>query len=403
MIGAARVTNRLPTLPCNSCYRHVAFRNIHCLPTTRGKLKLPEGVEQKGVGWGERNGPSHSNVVAMQGATAKVLTLSGYLQSYNNFIHDWRSVCWALQPTEELQRAAQEYYDGILTSHNVTVTEHTRVVNVHLRRGDYVGKAGFHGLLSLEYYESALEGIRSRLQQLEPQSAAEGMVVVVLTEQENVEWCKANMNWGERHGVRQTVRGRRPRPPCPRRADRRPLLQICADAKGKRCKGEMTDMYALALGDFLVIANSSFSWWAHFFGKCMADLQGWWSVGSSIAHRTAASFRTTVFPHRWYTKRLTQDRSKTWDFVPSDGAPSPPPSPAPRAAHPRRRSPRAQPRQGVPAGAQQRQGQMRRESRRSPSPPARSGRHGVVVHHEHHRRKGHKQHLPAGVQLPRTE
>ena len=65
----------------------------------------------------------------------------------HNFQEHWESVCWAFAPTEETQKAAQDYFDEILA--NVSVTEHTRVVTVHLRRGDYVGKAGIHGLLTV--------------------------------------------------------------------------------------------------------------------------------------------------------------------------------------------------------------------------------------------------------------
>ena len=65
----------------------------------------------------------------------------------HNFQEHWESVCGAFAPTEETQRAAQDYFDEILG--NITVTEHTRVVTVHLRRGDYVGKAGIHGLLTV--------------------------------------------------------------------------------------------------------------------------------------------------------------------------------------------------------------------------------------------------------------
>jgi len=65
----------------------------------------------------------------------------------HNFQEHWETVCWAFAPTEETQKAAQDYFDEILG--NISVTEHTRVVTVHLRRGDYVGKAGIHGLLTV--------------------------------------------------------------------------------------------------------------------------------------------------------------------------------------------------------------------------------------------------------------
>ena len=107
------------------------------------------------------------------------------------------------------------------------MTNDTKVVMVHLRRGDYVVKQGTHGLLTVEYYDKGLAMIRSRIAKENPSAAAEGMVVIVMTEQENVEWCRANLKWGQESGVKQT---------------------ICANAKGKRCHGEIVDMMAMSLG-----------------------------------------------------------------------------------------------------------------------------------------------------------
>ena len=69
---------------------------------------------------------------------------------------------------------------------------------MHVRRGDYVGKKEVHGAVTIEYYTKGLEMLRSKLLKLEPESAAEGMIVVVLTEAESVPWCKENMKWGEK-------------------------------------------------------------------------------------------------------------------------------------------------------------------------------------------------------------
>ena len=145
--------------------------------------------------------------------------------------------------------------------------------------------------MQLEYYTAGLAMIRSRLTKINPAASAEGMVVVVMTEQENVNWCKENMEkkWGDAEGVRVT---------------------ICADAKGKRCNGEIVDMMALALGDFLIIANSTFSWWSHFFGHCRKALDGWWSAQSGIALKRNSPTEVTVMPHRWYTARLKNQRPK---------------------------------------------------------------------------------------------
>ena len=75
--------------------------------------------------------------------------------------------------------------------------------------------------MTLEYYKKGLEMLRSKLLKLEPKSAAEGMLVIVMTEAENVDWCRKNMNWGAADGVSKT---------------------ICAIPEGSRCKGEIVDM-----------------------------------------------------------------------------------------------------------------------------------------------------------------
>ena len=62
--------------------------------------------------------------------------------------------------------------------------------------------------------------------------------MVVMTEQENVEWCKKNLQFGRAEGVQRT---------------------ICADAQGKRCRGEIVDMFALSLGDYLIVVRISFA------------------------------------------------------------------------------------------------------------------------------------------------
>ena len=54
-------------------------------------------------------------------------------------------VCWALRPRKEIQEQAQKYLDDTLSKANVTRTKNTRLVMVHLRRGDYVAQS-MHGL-----------------------------------------------------------------------------------------------------------------------------------------------------------------------------------------------------------------------------------------------------------------
>lgn len=80
--------------------------------------------------------------------------------------------------------------------------------------------------MTLEYYRKGLEMLRAKLLKLEPESAAEGMLVIVMTETENLPWCEKTMKFGEAEGVRKT---------------------ICAIPEGSRCKGEIIDMLSTIL------------------------------------------------------------------------------------------------------------------------------------------------------------
>jgi hypothetical protein len=78
-------------------------------------------------------------------------------------------------------------------------------------------------------------------------------------------------------------------------------------------------MYAaMALGDFLIIANSSFSWWSQFFTHCKRELDGWWEVEDTTVKRSKSSFEAIVMPYRWYTGRLNRMRPKTYDLIRTD-------------------------------------------------------------------------------------
>jgi hypothetical protein len=239
-----------------------------------------------------------------QDSSTKVIRLNGFTQSYLAFQSDWQDVCWALQPRHTIQQQAMSFLDEILAQPGVGMTSLTKVVTVHLRRGDYVKRAGHHGTMTADYYTAGIAMIRSRVFKADPAAAAEGLVVVVFTEQSEVEWCKSNMKWGKAEGVR---------------------LTICAEPKGKRCKGELVDMFALSLGDYLIIANSTFSWWSHFFKKCMQELPGWYTA---IAATTALQARqtgaegasvlalgATVFPYRWFTHNLGNSRPLVFDLL----------------------------------------------------------------------------------------
>ena len=42
-----------------------------------------------------------------------------------------------------------------------------------------------------------------------------------------------------------------------------------------RCQGEEVDLLAMSLADFIILSNSTFSWWAHFFHSCRTRIVDW--------------------------------------------------------------------------------------------------------------------------------
>ena len=275
-LSLAIASNRLPVIECNSCYRHEALRQFHCYPARQGRPTLPTGVKTHIIRWGEAQpDASHAHVVDYMSTKADVVWLKGFTQSFYSFQQHWPAVCWALRPRIEIQQKAQKYIDDILLASGVNITNRTHVVMVHIRRGDYVSRGDYHGTLTKEYYTNALQMIRAQVAKADPDAAKEGLVVITFGEQTEIDWCRKNMVWARKDGIQAS---------------------ICADAKGKRCSGELVDMYALALGHWLIIANSSFSWWSHFFRLCRKRLRGWHLASSTVLART--KLEASVFPHR---------------------------------------------------------------------------------------------------------
>ena len=309
-ISLALAANRMPMIECSSCYRFEALRQLHCYPSKGGRPILPPGVKTHVIRWGEgQPDASHAHVQDYMSTDKDVVWLKGFTQSFYSFQQHWAQVCWALRPRLQIQEEAQRYFDGVLLRSGVEITSRTRVVTVHIRRGDYVSKSDYHGTLSREYYTNALQMIRTRVAKEDLAAAQEGLVVVVFGEQKEMAWCRENMQWTMKDGVKAS---------------------ICADAKGSRCRGELVDMYALGLGHWLIIANSSFSWWSHFFRLCRKKLgegAGAGQVGQAAAeawHLVASKvlaprpLGATVFPYLWYTHKLKDLRQKTFDLMTTD-------------------------------------------------------------------------------------
>ena len=122
-----------------------------------------------------------------------------------------------------------------------------------IRRGDYVAKQHFHGVLPISYYEQALNLLRSRAD-VEPE---------VFVFSDEPDWCKQNLKLSCNFEVMGSY------------------IQTTATKKGR----EDVDLYLMSMCNHAILANSSFAWWGAWFG----DLQ-------------RRSTRTVIAPQQWFTE-----------------------------------------------------------------------------------------------------
>jgi len=134
-------------------------------------------------------------------------SLSGYFQSEKHFKHN----------SDLIKSKFLNFKPKIQESINSIATQlplNTELTAIHVRRGDYVYKQGFHALLDMSYYESAKEVIGG------------GQTYVVFSD--DVEWCKSNFD--DSHYVVES-------------------------------DDPFVDLGLMSYCDNFIIANSSFSWW----------------------------------------------------------------------------------------------------------------------------------------------
>ena len=119
-------------------------------------------------------------------------------------------------------------------------------VCVHVRRGDYLEKAGSHlGFVGLEYFEQAIRWIQERV-------AFPHFFVF----SDDIMWCESNLRFSLPHTFVSS-----------------PVLQ----------KGDTSyEMFLMSLCKHFIISNSTYSWWAAWLSK--SDL------------------KLVVTPERWFSK-----------------------------------------------------------------------------------------------------
>lgn len=117
-----------------------------------------------------------------------------------------------------------EVYSLILKQNNIT--------SLHIRRGDYVTNkyaAKFHGVLSLDYYNDAMNCIENQL----------GKQLFVIFS-DDVEWAQKTFS----------------------------IRENCYVVNNKGYEFSAIDMYLMSLCKNNIIANSTYSWWGAWLNKC---------------------------------------------------------------------------------------------------------------------------------------
>ncbi len=124
-------------------------------------------------------------------------------------------------------------------------------VAIHVRRADYVGNPFYVDLFANGYYERAM---------------AEFTDEKFLVFSDDIEWCK-----------------------------KQEIFKDCAFSEGN---DEITDMNLMASCKAIIIANSSFSWWAAYLskGKVIAPKE-WYTLASP--HDDETSIASTRCPDEW--------------------------------------------------------------------------------------------------------
>ena len=170
------------------------------------------------------------------------------------------------------------------------MTKHSRTIALHVRKGDYAlrNHPTKYGLLTIQYYIEGVRLIRDQVARTEPNSIDE-LIAIVFTTQESVSWCVKEFTPQllKLHLVKSIV--------CANTSAFAVDKQTKIPIEAERCKGEDVDIFAMSLTDYIILANSTFSWWAHFFQTCRLRILDWWEKNRE-RHLTKASYFSRWVP-----------------------------------------------------------------------------------------------------------
>jgi len=281
VVALAQRFNMLPVIPCRKFAKlHTSpFFNFHCVDTRY--------VKWKGIGDGSNShhGLTYQKDIERRSSIGMHTSISGYSQEWSSIGYGKSPICWAQRPDLETQKQTMKYWrDVVLVNITEHMNEHTTVVAVHVRRGDYVSKSKkeVHGALGKDYYRDSWYRIQGRIGLNHPQ-AAENIVVLVFAASNSIEWARAEL--------KDTFRGAKV------------VSFVNPHQKGRGAAADI-DILAMSLADYYILANSTFCWWAQFYSDCRKRFAEWWALKSEWGFgRKDHNDRIIAMPHRWHKAR----------------------------------------------------------------------------------------------------
>lgn len=143
----------------------------------------------------------------------------------------WSSIQYYEPIKAQLQTAFAHPAPNEINKNYINEMESVESVGIHIRRGDYLQDPDFRGICELDYYKRGIEEIEK-----------DGKRHTFYIFSNDMKWCQENL--------------------CPL-LDKHEYVMVKENVGGKSC----WDMHLMTHCKDLIIANSSFSWWAAFLNN----------------------------------------------------------------------------------------------------------------------------------------
>lgn len=147
------------------------------------------------------------------------------------FEGQWESISYYLPIRERLMQVFAHPTPNMINSYYIQQMEHKESVGLHVRRGDYLASKGFCGVCDLNYYKRAIELLLS-----------EDLEYTFYVFSDDPKWCENN--------IRPLV-------------GNNDFIMVTENTGENSC----WDMFLMTHCRYLIIANSSFSWWGAFLNN----------------------------------------------------------------------------------------------------------------------------------------